>query len=272
MKNLFYLTLVFLANLSLVQAKTLLISDVDDTLKISHVLDRGDSVPNTFRTGNIFGGINALFRATAQQDPQIKFYYVSNAPKAIMGKLHADFLHEHWFPQGILRLRPNLFGPNYKLAEIRKILKKENPDTLILVGDNGEIDPLVYGQIQKENPTLRTLSYIHLAYYTQAREKRGTPLQEGQVGYVTSWDLMLNWRKEGLLSTEAAEEFSRIFAEMYLKEPENLKNGEVVIPSWFNCRDFKASGLDSELTGSEAETQIVEKLLKRCSRNGRIWD
>lgn len=267
MKAMFYTVLFLVGSLSMAHSKTILISDIDDTLKIVHVLDKTEALRNVFRTENIFGGMSSLYRVVKKQDRSIKFFYVSNAPKQIMQGYHKEFLSLHRFPRGTLRLRPNFFDDDFKTIEIREILKKEKPDRVIMVGDNGEHDPEFYAQIQKEHENIRFVTYIHMNYYSQDYEDRGEVLQEGQIGYVTAWDLTLHLRQEGLVSDDATKEFMKIFALEYMQESEDLKLGTVVIPSWLDCRDFQWTAQDQDLSGFAEHALVKEKILERCGHD-----
>lgn len=263
----FFLTVLLgLTAVSFAQAKSILISDIDDTLKIAHVLDRAESLQNALRIENIFSGMNILYRVLGAHDPAMKFFYVSNAPRAFMEGAHRDFLTLHQFPLGELRLRPNIFDGAFKVREIREILKNENPTTVILVGDNAEKDTLIYDQIQQEHSGIRFITYIHTSYSNQDLNDRGALLENGQVGYVTAWDLLLHWRQEGLISDSSAREFLQYFAPAFLQEPEHLKVGAVVIPSWFDCRDFRWTAADTDFVSFNEHHFVKEKILKRCSR------
>lgn len=249
-------------------AKTILISDIDDTIKISHVLDKTEAVKNAFRTDNVFGGMSSLYRALKLDNPDLKFFYVTNAPKQIMQRYHTEFLIRHSFPKGGLRLRPSLFEDNFKVTEVRKILKTEEPTTVILIGDNGEKDPVVYAQIQKENPQIRFLTYIHIDYYSRASEDRGASLKPGQIAYVTSWDLLLQLRQQAMVTEASANQFLKYFSLVFLQESQDLKVGSVVIPAWMDCRDFSWTAQDQNLVEIDKANLVREKILNRCSHAG----
>lgn len=257
--------IVLLVGLSHAQAKTLLISDIDDTIKNSHVLDKSDSISNAVKTENLVLGMNAVYHATQRAQADIRFYYVSNAPKAIMHGSHSDFLSLNQFPAGFLRLRDGLFQQDFKVTEIRKILKKENPHLVIFVGDNGEKDISIYDQIKKEYPQIRFVTYIRLAYTILNPEDTGTPLRAGQIGFATSLDLMLQLHQQSLVTAADTLSFARTFINVYAYEDEWNDSGTQAIPYWFDCRDFKWTASDSDFGTTVGYINVKNRILHRCS-------
>ena len=57
---------------SYAQAQTVLVSDIDDTLKISHVLDWADAAGNLVQMGNHFLGMSQVYNLL--QEEKMKTY------------------------------------------------------------------------------------------------------------------------------------------------------------------------------------------------------
>jgi hypothetical protein len=243
------------------QAKTIVISDIDDTLKISHVLDRYDVLEYSLLTDNVFGGMSTLFRALEKQDSTLKFYYVSNAPTSLMQVAHEEFVSNNNFPAGPVLLRESFFQTDFKVTEIRKIIEDENPDVVILVGDNGEKDSEVYAQVRFERPGIRFLTYIHRDYSGSLAK----PLMPNQVEFVTSWDLLLHLRSEGFVSHDFSLDFLNKFALTYMKESEDQRYGNLIVPVWLDCRDFTWTVPDADFNLLVAHNLVKQKILSRCS-------
>jgi hypothetical protein len=259
--------LIFFHAFAPAQAKTILISDIDDTIKNSHVLDKSDALFNAGKTANLVLGMNAVYRAVKAQDASLKFFYVSNAPKAIMESRHRRFLSLNKFPAGSLRLRDSLFQNDFKITEIRKILKMDRPDTVILSGDNGEKDIFVYAQMKKEYPQIRFLTYIHLAYSRLNQIDRGAVMAPGQVGFVTSLDLILQLRKEGFVSNPDTVSFVKGFTTVFAQEDDMSEDGIVAIPVWSDCRDFTWTAPNVDFVLSRAYLDAKNRILERCQIN-----
>lgn len=229
--------LVVLAGLG-AKAQTLLISDVDDTLKISHVLNWADMVANGPKTGNHFLGSSEALRIFVQnQTDQVTVAYVSNAPAWLMGNLHRKFIESNRFPVGNLFLRANERDQSHKLQTIRNLIQQVRPRTLIMIGDNGEEDNQVYQTIASENKQLTVYTWIHQIYSVRNTSETGAPLLAKQLGYVTSVDLVRQWVQMGLVSGADANRFYGNVIPMILMERNNLTEGQIAFPRWLDCRD-----------------------------------
>jgi hypothetical protein len=132
------------------------ISDIDDTIKISNVLDRKELLKNTFaRPFKPVPGMAVRYRQW--QTNGAFLHYVSASPWQLYLPL-VDFLEASGFPPGVLELKywrlkdrtafSLLADPiKYKTQVITSLLKRYPRRQFILVGDSGEKDPEVYGDI-----------------------------------------------------------------------------------------------------------------------------
>ncbi len=257
--------LILLASFS-AQAKTLVISDIDDTLKNSHVLDVEDAIKKAVFTNDFFFGMNLVLQELQTVDEWVQFDYVSSAPSDLMLGFHAAFVEMNGFPEGNLHLNEDYFAGTFKVDRIREILKRNKPDLVINIGDNGEKDASVYEQIRREFPNIRFITFIHLAYFSKARAQVGVALLPGQIGFVTSWDLMLQMYSQKLIKISRLQAFLKVFAPVYLAENEKKVQAKMAIPQWIDCRNFRWSIEDSVFVESEVYMQVKSKIQKRCSR------
>lgn len=133
--------------------KTLVISDVDDTIKVTDVLgSKIDVVYNGLFSKKKFSGMSELYQRLNKKDTVI--YYVTGSPQIIKGVVN-EFLEDNFFPQSknlILKNKIKDDTFNFKLEAIRKLIGEIKPDEMILIGDDTEFDSDVYTQIAKENP------------------------------------------------------------------------------------------------------------------------
>lgn len=154
---------VFAGSVQLVGPRGLsVISDIDDTIKDSNVLNREEMVKNTFcRPFKPVAGMAALYQRWAAATG-CNFFYVSGSPRQLYPPL-SEFLRTNQFPGGVFHLREfnlgnttffNLFKSpeNYKLREISGIFAEFPHRHYVLVGDSGERDPEVYAALAKEHP------------------------------------------------------------------------------------------------------------------------
>ncbi|HEY5604283.1 MAG TPA: phosphatase domain-containing protein [Gammaproteobacteria bacterium] len=137
------------------------ISDIDDTIKQSNVLDKKELMKNTFvRDFKAVHGMAELYRAWSAQG--YAFHYVSSSPWQLYPALNA-FLLDADYPAGSMHLKLvrlkdtsffNLFDTPEagKFPEITALLTQYPQRKFILVGDAGEKDPEIYARIAKDNP------------------------------------------------------------------------------------------------------------------------
>ena len=136
------------------------ISDIDDTIKISDVLDKKKLLINIFvNPYKATPGFPEYYKKLAQQGAY--FHYVSASPWQLYPSLK-PFM-DKYYPKGTIslryfRIKDSSFikffqaSSDYKIAAISKIFKRYPGHQFILIGDSGEHDPEVYAQIYKQFP------------------------------------------------------------------------------------------------------------------------
>eukprot|EP00930_Biecheleria_cincta_P045375 TRINITY_DN31283_c0_g1_i1.p1 TRINITY_DN31283_c0_g1~~TRINITY_DN31283_c0_g1_i1.p1 ORF type:complete len:445 (+),score=43.95 TRINITY_DN31283_c0_g1_i1:58-1392(+) len=130
-----------------------LISDIDDTIKVTRVFCGLRSVLRTtfLRTHKPVRGMAELYRKYAKEGTS--FHYVSKSPPELHEML-LNFLDTHGFPRGTLLLCPLIKKgrKNFKMQSIEALLQEFPERNFILVGDSGEKDPQIYAEILKRHP------------------------------------------------------------------------------------------------------------------------
>lgn len=139
------------------------VSDIDDTIKDSHVLNRRELAANTFlREFRAVPGMSELYRRWAANN-DVAFHYVSGSPWQLYPFL-SEFLERTQFPAGSFHLRMFRWKDRssleflenrtmeYKLGVIDELMRRFTGRRFILVGDSGERDPDVYAQIAGRFP------------------------------------------------------------------------------------------------------------------------
>ena len=151
------------------------VSDIDDTAKISNVTDHKQLLEYTFlRDFAPAPGMADLYAQWADQDAS--FHFVSSSPWQLYSPLE-EFLDESGFPWATYSLKPVRFrdetlfdlfkeGTETKPAAIKAILQNYPARTFILVGDSGEQDPEVYADLMREFP--QQVVEIYIRNVTQA--------------------------------------------------------------------------------------------------------
>lgn len=136
------------------------ISDIDDTIKVTEVLDRRRMLHNTFLEEYAsVPEMAALYRRWAESEGAA-FHYISASPWHLYPFL-AEFLRAQDFPEGTWHLRDfRLMGldllrtlrPSRRLkARHARVLLRQFPQRRFrLVGDSGESDPQIYAGLARE--------------------------------------------------------------------------------------------------------------------------
>lgn len=240
-----------------VQAKTLVVSDIDDTLKIAHVGSKADATKRAFRTDLHFSGMTELFQLLDSKG-DVDFAYVSNAPSKLMGSSHRKFLKEWKFPEGGLYLNESFFGGNHKEATITKILEAAKADVVIFLGDNSEIDAAVYASLVKKFPAVRTYQFIRMPY-SNSKDATFDPILPGQIPFITPMELVLALSAGGEISVADADAFSADL-QTAVVAADDVDMGPGFFPNWMDCRDFKWQ----PISFNPALTEYNKKITQRC--------
>jgi phosphatidate phosphatase APP1 len=242
------------------EAETLLVSDIDDTIKVSHVLGSQAALDNVPHINNVFLGMPELYQKLAQEQG-LQFAYVSNGPVQIMQYPHTFFLSYNDFPEGGLFLKERWMEKNHKLNIISKLISERQPTKVILIGDNGEKDAEVYFEIAKKFPQVPMYSFIHQLYSVHAKSEVGQRLRPGQIGYITAVDLAAQLKQLSLLSEANYQDLIQSLVPQIQKEKKGLYFGKLALPAWMNCRDALPLKLDSSHSLMKS---YAEKIQERC--------
>jgi len=151
-------TKTFSGNFQIIGEKGLsIISDIDDTIKESNVLDKKDLVKNTFfRKFRSIDGMSQLYKKFEKKGAV--FHYVSGSPWQLYPVINT-FISEEQFPFGAIELKQfrvkdrslisfiSADQQSYKKNAISTIMNRFPEREFILIGDSGEKDPEVYTEI-----------------------------------------------------------------------------------------------------------------------------
>jgi phosphatidate phosphatase APP1 len=145
------------------------ITDMDDTIKITDIRDHEKKVANTFVLPfRAVPGMAELYRSWMEAlGPRIHFHVVSAGPWQFNEPLR-QFMEQEHFPAFTWNMRSVDIGDasvllgeatsrpkdryEFKLGKIRAFMTRFPRRHVVLVGDSGEQDPEVYVQILSEQP------------------------------------------------------------------------------------------------------------------------
>ncbi len=134
------------------------VSDIDDTIKITQVLDRKAMIANCFlKEFQPTPGMPELYKRLAARSAV--FHYVSASPWQLYPDLN-NFVQKH-FPPGTMSLRKLRLKDSsgleflwndslaYKTSTIAALIQRFPERKFLLIGDSGEKDPEVYDEIRR---------------------------------------------------------------------------------------------------------------------------
>lgn len=245
--------------------KTLVVSDVDDTIKLAHVRDYGDAVSYALDDESRFLGMSSLYFQILRDQPESEIVYLSKAPAWAMEKTHRRFLDNGEFPHGQYIPRSDYDEDVHKLKTLRTLLSEIKPDKVILFGDNGEQDADVYAQIVNEysGKGIEFYQFIHIVYSRNTFMERGAVLHDGQVGFVTPIEVALELEKKYILRFSSVQEIIKTLTPEILKQKFIEAKGVVAIPYFMNCSDFVWKW-DDRLNQFAPLAELKLRLAKRC--------
>jgi len=232
-------------------AGTRIVSDIDDTIKLSNVRNIGGIAWYFLFENESFVGMSELYQEMATAASDVHLHYLSGGYEPFRNKLNR-FLSKENFPAGTLTLRPLVATPDtlsYKIAQLREMLVSNPDDDFILIGDDTEHDFTAYSQIYSEFPHRILSIYI--------RSVQGLRMLPAIYRYSTALDVAhyeLNFfrlRKESI----------RHVAQSVLAEKKISK----LLPSFQSCPPIRPlESSDPEI--SEWNRQLQVRLEKICSK------
>jgi hypothetical protein len=164
------------------------VSDLDDTIKVSEVLERKKLLANTFlKEYQAVPGMAEVYSRWAAKTPGTLFYYLSASPWQLFPDLQ-QFLTSAGFPEGVWFLKRfrwkdrtffSLFqDPEaYKIPVLEKLFQTFPQRKFILVGDAGERDPEIYAAAARRFPAKIEHIYIRDAQGLTPSERLAAAFQ-----------------------------------------------------------------------------------------------
>ena len=190
--------IIFLIACSAIAADSfILVSDVDDTVKITDVHNRDNLSCNVVAGKLVFAGMPELYAYLLGKNFSAeRLMFLSGAPFIFSFNLH-KLLNDAHFPAYNLTLSgaTDLFSSHYeyKTKHMKELYGATEGYNFILIGDDTEYDPEVYANFStsfKQNKVLAI--YIH--------KITGRNLPPDSVAFVTAYDIAIHEFLAGRLS------------------------------------------------------------------------
>jgi hypothetical protein len=260
------------------KAKTvLLVSDIDDTIKRTDVLDKLAAAAHALDSHDPFSGMPALYGAWHAEAPSTRHLtYLSAAPGPLI-ELSKRFLRSSGFPGDTDDVADSVVSGRsiFESAGDFKTKKLEAmydamvaahsvPDVFVLIGDNGEQDMIAYGHFidyvaSKGRSTKNIHSFIHHVYDAPD----GSPIAAPHRAWVTAGDLAVDLRALGLLSADSlAQVENQVVSDLGT-------DASVVVPDFMSCAEFAAWPAFTGKTGAKAYATIEDEVSALCSGQDR---
>jgi hypothetical protein len=228
--------------------KTLLVSDIDDTIRRTDVLDKVEAVVNALKSKNAFSGMSLLYSSWRDENKANRtITYLSAAPGMFILP-GMRFLKDSGFPGDTTDVAASVVSGRqssetagaFKTKKLKEMFDTALstgavPHTVILVGDNGEQDMIAYGNYidyvaNRGGATDRIFSFIHHVYDSP----RGSEIVAPHRPFATAADLAVQLAGLSLIGTPS---LARVLHEV---ASEVVQAPPTVIPSFMKCRQFSA--------------------------------
>jgi hypothetical protein len=178
----------------------ILVSDVDDTVKVTDVLHRKVSAWNAIHSKLVFAGMSELYRDLLGKDsPPERLEFISGSPRILLTHKVDECLRDAHFPPYRAALR-NRVGSvaEFKTRVLRK-LYGASENRFLLIGDDTQSDPEVYTTFAAAKKPDQVLAiYIHQII--------GRALPPHSIPYLTAYDIALQeYRAQRLSAVQVGE-------------------------------------------------------------------
>jgi phosphatidate phosphatase APP1 len=193
------------------------ISDLDDTIKITNSGDTVDGATNAALKSDVFSGMTEFFMGTKYYANEL--YVLSASPTILRLKIETTLKKRQIdFHQLILKnptYQQSKFS--YKVQEIKKIIEQTSDDFIFLGDDVGQ-DPEAYAEIKRLYPNRVLAIYIHVI------KNREIPTG---TKYWTTLDLFLREFMAGRMTPGWIEKGLQVLS--------NEKDMEKIMPRFAHC-------------------------------------
>ena len=187
----------FLFSLSGWATQYVVLSDIDDTVRITNVQSYWETFKNALFKKDIFLGIPSLYQSVRENCDGV--IYLSAGPQCLRDDLEKT-LEEVGLPLGPIHLRnwmSGLSAAKFKESLINELID-QTKSSFLVIADDTESDPFIFSDFRKRHPDRFIEIYIHRV--------KGIDLPEGVIGYSNPFDIAVREVNAGRLDSRNAVE------------------------------------------------------------------
>lgn len=241
---------ILILGLSLNSHALTVISDLDDTIKITHVKTL-ENYYNSIIGTQVFLGMDELVRS--YQANNAKVIVLSGSPEILRPAVNRLMNVNHFTVDDLY-----LAGKPEKKFQILVDLAQTLNDELILIGDDQEFDPAYYQELKAKFPDKVKAIYIH--------QVNNRPTLTGQIGFVTAYEVALHENRAGRLSNGSVQNVKEQIQNRLNLAPQDpyvtQRVSEELIPRWNKCLPNP-----SPLKTIDGDTEFLQQLEGILQRN-----
>lgn len=226
------------------RVSTVLVSDIDDTIKATGIHSAHVAL-NALSTTSEFAGMSLLYSGWHALDTKKKkITYLSAAPGPVIN-LGIDFLRASRFPGDSADVSASVVGGRglesageFKGKKLIAMYDAavEKPDTVILVGDNGEQDMTAYGalidHVRRTRGKTKVYSFIHYVYESAGK---ATPIEGPHTAFVSAADLAIRFYEAGWIDDAT---LTKVLNEVAYDSGATNGLTDTIVPSFMECGMF----------------------------------
>lgn len=224
-----------------------LVSDVDDTVKITNVPSRLAKVKNGLYGKLVFAGMPELYQGLLGENAYLEF--VSGSPRLLRNRLTRR-LDGAGFPRFQLALRGNPFRATrlFKL-ECLTSMHGKLPGQFLLIGDDTEMDPEVYEEFGAGRE-------VRAVYIHRITGRDFDYAGKGMTPFTTAYEIAVSEYRAGHLALEQAA----AVGEAVLASPDSA-----FLPAFQACPQEAAQSLDLPEPLAGLRERIDTRMNALCS-------
>jgi hypothetical protein len=225
------------------------VSDLDDTIKITNSGDEVDATINGIFSEKVFTGMAGFLKEMRAYTGQL--HVLTASPTIIKYKIEKT-LNKHQIRYDSLIMKSPFSREErlvYKVRELKRLFEANSGDDFILIGDDVGQDPEAYDEIKRAYPNRVLAIYIHAV--------KDRVLPRSSVKYWTSFDLFLREYEAGRMLKSSVD--------IGVKNILDESNMKLLFPNFATCPKTPEIWLWQLRTGfARSSVSVAKKINLYC--------